>query len=165
MSRSFKELGTHERSAGWSLTAIMAIYHATLDPVYLEAAKRIVAVPLREQKFDRGGAWPHVLPGGHARGHRGAVGNNIFLIAVLLNGMHEYYAQIGIPPHYNKPFTGLSEDETQAIIERFQTFRHFVFPASDLVRAYFRGLIQCHMRNEHRDRPLAAALLHVLLLP
>ena len=92
MAPSFTQLGTHERSAGWSLNAIMAIYHATLDPEYLRAARQIAAVALREQKFDQGGAWPHRLPGDHARGVPNAVGNNLFLIGVLLNGLHEYYA-------------------------------------------------------------------------
>jgi len=91
MSPDFHELGTHERSAGWSLTAIMALYRATYDPVYLEAAKRIVAVALKEQKFDQGGAWPHVLPTDHAGGHPGAVGNNLFLIGVLLGGLKDYH--------------------------------------------------------------------------
>ena len=85
MSRNFKALGTHERSAGWSLKAIMAAYRATSDPLYLEAAQRIAAVALAEQKFDDGGAWPHLLPQDHAGGHPGARGNAIFLISVPLS--------------------------------------------------------------------------------
>jgi len=91
MSRNFDRLGTHERSAGWSLAAIMAIYRGTYDPEYLAAAKRIVAIPLREQKFDDGGAWPHVLPRDHCGGHYGARGNNLFLIGVLLAGLKDYH--------------------------------------------------------------------------
>ena len=97
MSRSFKKLGTHERSAGWSLAAIMAIYRGTCDPVYLEAAKRIARVPLREQKFDDGGSWPHVLPGDHSGGNYGARGNNLFLIGVLLAGLKDYHEETGDP--------------------------------------------------------------------
>ena len=97
MSRTFSRLGTHERSAGWSLAAIMAIYRGTYDPVYLEAAKRIAAVPLREQKLDDGGAWPHVLPRDHSGGHYGARGNNLFLIGVLLAGLKDYHEQTGDP--------------------------------------------------------------------
>jgi hypothetical protein len=88
---TFNALGTHERSAGWSLRAVMAIYDGTYDPVYLAAAKRIAQVPLREQKFDQGGAWPHVLPGDHAGDTPGAVGNNLFLIGVLLGGLQAYH--------------------------------------------------------------------------
>jgi hypothetical protein len=88
---TFEALGTHERSAGWSLRAIVAVYKATYDPIYLAAAKRIAEVPLREQKFDQGGAWPHVLPGDHSGDTPGAVGNNLFLIGVLLGGMQAYH--------------------------------------------------------------------------
>ncbi|MEN6303582.1 MAG: hypothetical protein ABFD96_12700, partial [Armatimonadia bacterium] len=49
MAPSFKELGSHERSAGWSLRAIMAIYKATYDPVYLEAARKIAEVAVKAQ--------------------------------------------------------------------------------------------------------------------
>ncbi len=97
MSRDFKRLGTHERSAGWSLHAIMAIYRGTYDPVYLAAAKRIVEVPLREQKFDDGGAWPHLLPGDHSGGRRGARGNNLFLVGILLAGLTDYHEETGDP--------------------------------------------------------------------
>jgi hypothetical protein len=97
MSREFKALGTHERSAGWSLKAILAIYRSTYDPLYLDAARRIATVALREQKFDDGGAWPHFLPEDHAGGHAGARGNAIFLIAVLLGGLKEYHEVTGDP--------------------------------------------------------------------
>lgn len=97
MSRDFKALGTHERSAGWSLKAILAVYRSTYDPLYLDAARRIAAVALREQKFDDGGAWPHLLPEDHAGGHAGARGNAIFLIAVLLGGLKEYHEVTGDP--------------------------------------------------------------------
>ncbi|MDP6506868.1 MAG: hypothetical protein QF886_24800, partial [Planctomycetota bacterium] len=95
MSKAFKKLGSHERTAGWSLIAIMALYQATNDPLYLEAARRIAAVPLREQRFDLGGAWPHVLPRGHDGGHRGAKGNNLFLIGILLSGLKAYHEVTG----------------------------------------------------------------------
>ena len=97
MSQRFTHLGTHERSAGWSLRAITAIYRGTHDPVYLEAAERIAAVALREQQFDNGGVWPHVLPQDHAGGHDGAVGNNVFLIGVLLSGLQAYHQESGDP--------------------------------------------------------------------
>lgn len=94
---SFQALGTHERSAGWSLRAIMAIYRGTYDPVYLEAARQIAAVALREQKFDQGGAWPHVLPSDHAGDEPGAVGNNMFLMGILLAGLQAYHEECGDP--------------------------------------------------------------------
>jgi len=96
-SPNFKALGTHERSAGWSLKAIMAAYRATYDPLYLDAARRIAAVALAEQKFDDGGAWPHVLPQDHAGGHPGARGNAVFLISILLAGLQDYHLQTHDP--------------------------------------------------------------------
>jgi hypothetical protein len=95
MSQTFKALGTHERTAGWSLRAIMALHRATSDPLYLEAAARIAAVPVREQKLDRGGSWPHILPRDHAGGHPNAEGNNTFLIGVLLGGLKTYHEEAG----------------------------------------------------------------------
>lgn len=97
MSQRFSRLGTHERSAGWSFRAAMALHRGTYDPVYMEAAERIAAVALREQQFDNGGAWPHVLPQDHAGGHDGAVGNNLFLIGVLLSGLQAYHQESGDP--------------------------------------------------------------------
>jgi len=87
MSPTFKALGTHERDAGWSLKSIMALYRQTHDPEYLAAARRIAAVPLGEQKFDQGGAWPHLLPLDHSNQQPNVVGNNLFLIGVLLGGL------------------------------------------------------------------------------
>ncbi|MBM3474089.1 MAG: hypothetical protein FJX75_12540 [Armatimonadetes bacterium] len=90
MSPTFQALGTHERSAGWSLKSIMAIYQQTYDPEYLGAAGRIAAVALKEQKLDQGGAWPHILPLDHSNQQPNVVGNNLFLIGVLLGGMQAY---------------------------------------------------------------------------
>lgn len=95
MAPAFNQLGSHERSAGWSLQAVMALYRATGDPVYLQAGRRIVEVPLREQNHEEGGAWPHVLPRDHSGGHQGARGNNLFLIGVLLSGMQTYHQATG----------------------------------------------------------------------
>ncbi|HJN15955.1 MAG TPA: hypothetical protein QGH10_10710, partial [Armatimonadota bacterium] len=97
MAPNFEELGTHERSAGWSLQAIMALYRATRDEAYLDAARRIAIVPLREQKFESTGAWPHVLPGDHAAGVAGAVGNVGFLIGILTSGLGDLHAEAATP--------------------------------------------------------------------
>ena len=97
MSKVFRSLGTHERSAGWSLTAICQLAESTNDPEYLEAAKRIVAIPLKEQKFDKGGAWPHPLPDGHNGGHPDTFGNAIFLIGTVTEGLRQYHRLTGDP--------------------------------------------------------------------
>ena len=93
MAPRFNELGTHERSAGWSAHAIAAIYEATGDPVYRDALDRILKIAYQEQKLDGNGCWPHLLPGDHAGPGSGpVVGNVSFLIGVLLNGIEDQYA-------------------------------------------------------------------------
>ncbi len=108
MAPNFKVLGNHERSAGWSLKSIMALYTATSDPDYLESARLIIAVPLREQNFKDGGAWPHVLPAGHAGGHKNTYGNCTFLIGVLMEGMVQYHRETA-DPSVAKSLTAASE--------------------------------------------------------
>lgn len=97
MSHKIKKLGTHERSAGWSVKAILCLYRYLGDPLYLEAGKRIVEIALQEQKFDQGGAWPHVLPGDHQGKQPGAVGNALFLVGVVVSGIKDYYEVTGDP--------------------------------------------------------------------
>ncbi|MGE4564682.1 MAG: hypothetical protein AB7F32_07420, partial [Victivallaceae bacterium] len=95
MSPSFRSLGTHERSAGWSLKALVALYRATGDPAYLKACDNIVAVALKEQNFDKGGAWPHPMPTDHANGHKNTFGNCPYLVGILLEGLREYHQVAG----------------------------------------------------------------------
>ena len=52
---------------------------------------------LAEQKFEDGGAWPHLLPGDHAGGRAGTRGNAIFLIGILLQGLAEYHQETHDP--------------------------------------------------------------------
>jgi hypothetical protein len=54
-------------------------------------------VALREQKFDQGGAWPHVLPADHAGSEPGAVGNNLFLMGILLGGLQSLHEETQDP--------------------------------------------------------------------
>ena len=66
MVPNFTHLGTHERSAGWSLKALMELYKVTYDRKYLQAAEKLANITMKEQKFDKGGAWPHKLPRDHS---------------------------------------------------------------------------------------------------
>lgn len=97
MAPNFKELGTHERSAGWSLTAIMGLYDILNDPAYLKAGKHIADIAISKQNFEKGGAWPHVMPRDHARGQKDTFGNCPYLIGVLLEGLGRYHAATGDP--------------------------------------------------------------------
>jgi hypothetical protein len=91
MSPNFTHLGTHERSAGWSLKALMDLYRVTYDKTYLNAGKKMVDCAMKEQNFKKGGAWPHRLPKDHSGGNKDAYGNVPFLIATLLEGLYKYY--------------------------------------------------------------------------
>ncbi|MBR7103865.1 MAG: hypothetical protein IKC65_02890, partial [Lentisphaeria bacterium] len=86
-----RRLSTHERSAGWSSTALMGIYRATGDQRYLPAIRHLMQIILDEQKHDMGGAWPHRLPGDHAGGHKETFGNCPYLAGILLRSLREYY--------------------------------------------------------------------------
>ncbi|MFZ4778537.1 MAG: hypothetical protein ACOYM3_24465, partial [Terrimicrobiaceae bacterium] len=91
----FKSLGTHERSAGWSLKALMGIYRARPDPAYLNAASQIAKIAVASQTKDRGGAWAHPLPPDHSPGQE--VGNCPFLIGILMTALAEYHAETSDP--------------------------------------------------------------------
>lgn len=91
----FKSLGTHERSAGWSLKALMGIYAARPDPAYLDAASHIAKVAAESQTRDLGGAWAHKLPADHSPDQ--GVGNCPFLIGILLTALAEYHEQTNDP--------------------------------------------------------------------
>lgn len=93
MAPSFKKLSSHERTAGWSLKAILNFYRLNNDSCYLEAAKSIAEVALREQKAN--GAWPHQLPPDHAEGRKDVIGNNLFLIGILTSSLKDYYLATG----------------------------------------------------------------------
>ena len=96
---SFRKLGTHERTAGWMLKAILAICNMSNDPHYMKAADKIANIALKEQKFNKGGAWPHKLPPDHAGsgGYPKAYGNAPFLIGVLLSSLKSYHEINGKP--------------------------------------------------------------------
>ena len=87
------DLGHHERSAGWSITALLGLYRATGEKRYLDAARLLVDVALDEQNFEMGGAWPHQLPRDHANGHRDAFGNCPYLVGILTAALQRYYRE------------------------------------------------------------------------
>jgi hypothetical protein len=92
MAPDFKRLGSHERTAGWPMISLSAIYNQTGDKEYLKALAKIAYIAIGEQKFDGCGVWPHILPPDHAEGSKTSVGNCIFLVGIVLNGMAAYHA-------------------------------------------------------------------------
>ncbi|MBQ7206826.1 MAG: hypothetical protein IJS01_03405, partial [Lentisphaeria bacterium] len=90
-------LGYHERSAGWSITALLGLYRATGGKRYLDAARLLVELALDEQNFEMGGAWPHQLPLDHANGHKDAFGNCPYLVGILACALQRYYREAPDP--------------------------------------------------------------------
>ena len=89
----FLRLTTHERSAGWSNTAILGIYRATGDEKYLAASRRLMDCILAEQKPRWGGAWPHRMPSDHGGGKANTYGNCPYLVGILVTSMRRYYEE------------------------------------------------------------------------
>jgi len=83
------------RVPGWHLILTMALYQATADPFYLNAA-RIVADRVLERETP-GGGWRRNLVPGHCfclPRHRGNAG---FMVGVLLSGLKYYHQASGDP--------------------------------------------------------------------
>lgn len=87
--------GAHERNAGWSMLAALAAYRATSDPDYLDAAKKIASVSLREWNPREG--WAHELPAQHADFQNKIRGNSLFNVGILLHGLSRYHAETQDP--------------------------------------------------------------------
>lgn len=94
---NFQKLGTHERSGGWSMKALIAYYKTTGNKKYLDAMTRIAKIAMSEQKFNKGGAWAHKMPHDHDGGSKNAYGNTVFLIGILSNALREYHLATGDP--------------------------------------------------------------------
>jgi hypothetical protein len=93
---------TNTRVPGWHLLLTLAVYRATGDPFYLNAAHIIVDRVLERQTLQSegklaGGGWSRVLVPGHCRCETAHRGNAGFMVAVLLNGLREYYEITGDP--------------------------------------------------------------------
>ncbi len=91
----FRMSAASPRFGGWALRAIMPLYHATRDPLYLEAATRIARESTKDQ--DPGGGWfwgVPTVPGLYhkqAREDQKAPGMTVFQSGILLGGWKEYH--------------------------------------------------------------------------
>ena len=100
------------RDPGWHLIMNAAAYQATLNPVYLNASRVIIARvlefqdkiprPLPEHQVEPGrthqvGGWSRMMVPGHCHCEPRHRGNANFMIAVLLSGLKYYYATTGDP--------------------------------------------------------------------
>ena len=80
------------RRPGWHLILTMAMYQATGDHFYLNAATLIIQ-RVRERYTPDG--WPHQLLLGHCECLPRCVGNADFMVGVLLSGLKRYHQATG----------------------------------------------------------------------
>ena len=80
------------RRPGWHLILTMAMYQATGDHFYLNAAKLIIQ-RVRERYTPDG--WPHQLLLGHCECLPRCSGNADFMVGVLLSGLKRYHQATG----------------------------------------------------------------------
>ena len=90
------------RDSGWHLILTLAVYRATRDPFYLNAAKIMVERVLERQtptsKFNtKGGGWRRMMVPGHCLCQPAHYGNAGFMVAVLLTGLKWYHLETDDP--------------------------------------------------------------------
>ncbi len=87
-----KNFGVYLRAQGYPLIALAALYDVNHDPMYKEAAEKIVELVIGQQSFDKGGAWYHKVWG---------VGDMpvqcCLQVGILTQGMSDYYKMTGNP--------------------------------------------------------------------
>jgi hypothetical protein len=84
---------TNCRNPGWHLILTMAMYNATGDPFYLNAA-RIIAERVFERQTSDGG-WRRQLVPEHCQCLPRHHGNAGFMVGILLTGLRYYYEATG----------------------------------------------------------------------
>lgn len=87
---------TNTRVPGWHLLLTLAVYRATNDPFYINAAHIIVERLMERHEDppfpgDTPGGWSRMLVPGHCRCTPHHHGNAGFMVAVLMSGLREYF--------------------------------------------------------------------------
>jgi hypothetical protein len=90
------------RDSGWHIILTMAVYRATGDPFYLNAARIMVERVLERQtpkpKFNtKGGGWRRMMVPGHCLCEPAHYGNAGFMVGVLLTGLKWYHLETSDP--------------------------------------------------------------------
>ena len=90
------------RDSGWHLILTMAVYRATGDPFYRNAARIIVERVMERQtpkpKFNtQGGGWRRMMVPGHCLCEPAHYGNAGFMVGVLMTGLTWYHLETGDP--------------------------------------------------------------------
>lgn len=83
------------RECAWAVRALLQLYSATLDPVYLNAAKNLTVKAVQACRNAPGGVWALVNTRlKKARGDE-TLGNVTFILALGLKGLCDYYRATG----------------------------------------------------------------------
>ncbi|MFA7003181.1 MAG: hypothetical protein WC429_04010 [Verrucomicrobiia bacterium] len=90
------------RDSGWHLILTMAVYRATGDPFYLNAARIMVERVLERQTpkpkvNTKGGGWRRMMVPGHCLCEPAHYGNAGFMVGVLLTGLKWYHLETADP--------------------------------------------------------------------
>jgi len=161
---------TNCRDAGWHLILTLAVYRATGDPFYLNAARIIVERVLERQtpkpKFNtKGGGWRRMLVPGHCLCEPAHYGNAGFMVGVLLTGLKWYHLETGDPRVANSIIMGANFLVDDMWVEEVGGFRYTSCPVSSkgvfsnfLV---FDGIGYAYRLTQKAGRP-DAKLAHVL---
>ncbi|MBN1422270.1 MAG: hypothetical protein JXP34_26080 [Planctomycetes bacterium] len=91
---------TNTRIPGWHLILTLAVYRATRDPFYLNAAHIIVERVLERQTLEPlfgrpAGGWVRMMVPGHCHCEPFHYGNAGFMVGILLTGLRWYHRETG----------------------------------------------------------------------
>ena len=126
------------RIPGWHLLLTLAVYRATCDPYYLNAA-RIIADRVLERRTP-GGGWDRQLVPGHCHCTPRCRGACSFMIGVLGYGLREYYLETRderIPPAMREAGRWLIREMW---VEDREAFRYTSCPDSNISAARSVGM-------------------------
>jgi hypothetical protein len=158
------------RDSGWHLILTMAVYRATGDPFYLNAAKIMVERVLERQtpkpKFNtKGGGWRRMMVPGHCLCEPSHYGNAGFMVGVLLTGLKWYHLETGDPRVAKSIIMGANFLADDMWVEEIGGFHYTSCPVSSKGPwsnfLLFDGIGYAYRLTQKAGRP-DAKLAHVL---
>jgi hypothetical protein len=137
------------RNAGWHLILTLAMYDATRDRFYLNAAKIIVERVLERQTPD--GGWRKLLTPGHCACLPRHYGNAGFMLAVLLTGLRHYEEATGDPRIAPAIIGGARFLIDDMWVPQARAFRYTSCPKTEVMAGLnfllFDGIVYAHQRT------------------
>jgi len=158
------------RDSGWHLILTMAVYRATGDPFYLNAARIIVERVLERQtpkpKFNTaGGGWRRMMVPGHCLCEPAHYGNAGFMVGVLLTGLKWYHLETADPRVAQSIIMGANFLADDMWVEEIGGFRYTSCPVSSKGPwsnfLHFDGIGYAYRLSQNAGHP-DAKLAHVL---